>query len=357
MLDTVPTTPAVPPESPSRPFCRLAIVAESATPDDVDKMRPFSGSAGSLLNAILRSAGVDRSECLLLHLYPHVLASVTLQEERRKRGPAEWDAYHAACLARLWEAIDAHAPPVIVPLSQATFQALGGVGALSVSRGCPVQAPPRDGKPPYKLLPTYSPQFVQAQWKMFQVVIGDFVKAASEAARGRTLILPTRRLRISPTIEEVEAFLGPGGPARTCSLLSCDIETGWGMIRGISFAPSEEDALYVPFMTFSTVSRSYWPTPALEKRAWLAVKGALESDVPKLGQNFAGYDMPWLLRKANIRVRNVRHDLRLLHAALHPELPKSLAFMASAYSRQGSWKGWAKHSQLSQAARGDKRDE
>jgi hypothetical protein len=155
-------------------------------------------------------------------------------------------------------------------------------------------------------------------------------------------------------VEEVWGYLN--GPCKKAPLLSVDIETGWGQIRGISFAPSEEEAMYVPFIALDKVNRSYWATPEQEASVWRAVKDCLESDTPKLGQNFANYDVVWLFSKMGIRVRNLREDTRLLHKALYPELPASLAFMGSAYSRQGHWKGWGSRG-WSQAERGAKRDE
>jgi hypothetical protein len=112
----------------------------------------------------------------------------------------------------------------------------------------------------------------------------------------------------------------------------------------------------VPFTDLSRTTKSYWPTVADEVNVWRAVKAVLEHPVPKLGQNFDGYDVQWLLHKMGIRVRGLSHDLRLLHHALYAELPKSLAFMASAYSSLPGWKHWADHGG-SKKSRAGKRDE
>ena len=118
----------------------------------------------------------------------------------------------------------------------------------------------------------------------------------------------------------------------------------------IGFAPSEERAIVIPFVDMRKSNRSYWPDTDAELKAWGYVKDICESDIPKLGQNFGAYDAYWLLDKYGIRVRNLLHDTRLMHHALYPELPKSLAFMGASYTRQGPWK-------TMRAKKGDKRDD
>jgi hypothetical protein len=181
------------------------------------------------------------------------------------------------------------------------------------------------------------------------------MKAADCAAGGGQIVYPKRELVVAPSITQVEDFLGTQGPCWNSPLLSVDIETGWGMIRGVAFAPSPEQAMYVPFISLGKPDRNYWRTLDDELRAWTAIKTVLEHEVPKLGQNFGNYDLTWLLQKAGIKVRNYGDDLRLCHKALYPELPADLEFMGSAYSEQGSWKVWAQHGGTKEVT-GDKRD-
>lgn len=67
-------------------------------------------------------------------------------------------------------------------------------------------------------------------------------------------------------------------------------------------------------------------------RAWL------DNPIPKVGQNFGGYDFLWLLQKYGLRPRNMAEDTRLMHHARYAELDKSLEFMGASYTAQGAWK-------------------
>jgi len=342
----------VPSQWPAGPGCRIAFVGEAPGEHEVEKGRPFVGESGNVFDALLRSAGIDRKACYVGNVFSTKLTENKVAREKERRGPG-WASYVEYNRARLADELRACAPTVVVPLGGTALSALLGTPSIAKYRGSVCY-----GTGDYaqqKLLPALHPAAILRQWNLYPISIGDFVKASLEADRGPKIIYPTRNLNIAPTIEEVESYLA--GPCRECPLLSCDIETGWGQIRGVSFAPSETEAIYVPIISLSTISRSYWSTAALERRAWNAIKAALESPTPKLGQNFVNYDVVWLLSKMGIRPRNVADDLRLLHKALYPELPASLAFMASAYSEQGAWKAWVSHGGAKKKEREEKRDE
>lgn len=195
----------------------------------------------------------------------------------------------------------------------------------------------------FKLLPTYHPAAVLRAWHWRPIVLADLLKCARERHSAR-LERPARRIIISPSIREVEEWtrralegdeISP--PAR---LLAPDIETLNGQIRCIGFARSKEDVLVVPFVARLT-GGSYWGDESHELRAWACVRALLESDIPKVGQNFL-FDLQYLTR-VGIRCRNVRHDTMLLHHALFPEMQKGLGFLGSCYTNEQSWKLMRRH--------------
>ena len=118
-------------------------------------------------------------------------------------------------------------------------------------------------------------------------------------------------------------------------LLAPDIETLNGQIRCIGFARSKEDVLVVPFIARLS-GGSYWGEEDHELRAWACVRALLESEIPKVGQNFL-FDLQYLTR-VGIRCRNVRHDTMLLHHTLFPEMQKGLGFLGSVYTNESAWK-------------------
>ena len=150
---------------------------------------------------------------------------------------------------------------------------------------------------------------------------------------------PKRELLLEPTLEDLYAY----EPRLVASdLLSVDIETAFGQITTVGFAPDAEHALCIPFLDRRVPSRNYWKTAQEEMAARLFVKRILEGPTPKLGQSFGNYDSFWFLRKWHIAPRNYREDTKLIHHALYPELPKSLEFMGASYGTQGSWKHWGR---------------
>jgi hypothetical protein len=158
-------------------------------------------------------------------------------------------------------------------------------------------------------------------------------------------------LWLEPDLDDLRRF---GEHIDLAEYLTIDIETAVGQIVCVQIGTDERTALVLPFVDYRKPSRSYWDSEADELRAWDWLRGVLANDTPKIGQNFGAYDAFWLLEKAGLIVKNYRHDLRLMHHILQPELPKSLAFMGSLYSNLPRWKSGVAHG--SQSSARDKRD-
>jgi hypothetical protein len=240
-------------------------------------------------------------------------------------------------LARLQGELEDVRPNVIVPLGSTALWALTGRTSIGSERGTISTATRL--VPGAKIMPTFHPSFVMRQWKFFTVVVADFIRAFNEGAYPEVRI-PFKELIIEPSIQDILDYL----PRLYASdLLSVDIETGWGQITCIGFAPDSEHAICVPFVDLRKPDKSFY-SPSDEAKAWRIVADILKSDVPKLGQNFAGYDFKWLFDHG-LEPRNLKHDTRLAHHALYPELPKDLEFMGASYTTQGAWKNWGRKSQ------------
>jgi len=317
----------VPAQQPSRLPVKIAFVGEAPSHEEMEQCKPFVGPSGQVFDALLRTAGLERAEHLVTNVFNEQCDANDC--EAWMRDPATADRH----LARLaWE-LEAAQPNVVVPLGGTALWALTGSTAISQARGA-VQAATRT-LPGAKLLPTYHPALVMRQWQHFHIVVGDLIRAAQEAERGPQIVWPRRELLLDPSLQDLAEWLDK---LRTADLLSVDIETGWGQITCIGFAPSVEEAIVVPFVDWRKPTRNYWSDLEEEEAAWRWVKVVLENPVPKLGQNYGAYDAYWLLARMGIRTRNLLHDTRILHHALYPELEKSLAFMGNSYGSQGAWK-------------------
>lgn len=279
----------------------------------------------------LRAANLTRAEYHITNLF---------DEQAEENNVAPWlqdQGRLDAARERLASEFAVTRPNLIVPLGGSALFGFTGYKNITTFRGAVTAA--EFIVPGAKLLPTYHPASVFKQWKMLTIVIGDLLKAAREADRGPKIIYPHRQLIVEPTIDEVEAFVPE---CLASDLLSVDIETGWGGITCIGFAPTHERAMCIPFVDKRKANRNYWPTSELEFRAWRATQTILESPVPKLGQNYV-YDFIWLYEEAGIGTRNYRDDTRLMSHALYPELPKDLATLAGSYTQVGAWKQYGGH--------------
>ena len=348
--------PHVPCDLPAETPCRLAFLGEAPADDELNPprgpRRPLIGPSGRVFNAMLRTANIERTDCWVGNVFSEQLPGNNVgawcsgMEERKG-----WTGYdlppvgregflrpeHVWHLERLAEELREAKPTVIVPLGGTALWALTGGAAIGQSRGC-TQVATRL-VPGVKLLPSYHPAFVIKVWKWFSVGVGDFEKALAEAefpeVRHRA-----RRLLLEPTLRDLWQY--KADVLDKADYLSGDIETGWGQITCVGWGPGPEEALCCPFVDLRRVDKNYWRTQAEEMEAWRWVQEVCEGPVPKLGQNFT-YDVFWLLDRMRIKMVNYKHDTRLLHHALFPELPKDLGFMAARYDNVGPWKLMRSH--------------
>ena len=340
----------VPSVFPSAVPAPIAFIGEAPGVEEMEERTPLVGKSGRVFDALMRTSKLWRPDHLVGNVFSTQLPNNDVSAwcapaaEAKAEGfddipPIRGAGYlrpeHRHHLERLRNDLEQAQPTVIVPMGGTALWALLGSGAISQFRGAICAA--EYLVPGVKMVPTYHPAFVMRQWKMFVVVVGDLMKAQREVERGPEVVYPKRRLLLEPTIDEVCDYLED---CKTSPLLSVDIETAKGEITCIGFAPTVEDAICVPFTDDRKPSGRYWPTAEKEFLAWSAVKDLMEHPVPKVGQNFCGYDAYWLLVKMGIRTRNLLHDTRLMHHALYPELPKSLEFMGATYTDQGPWKNW-----------------
>jgi uracil-DNA glycosylase len=336
------------PYKPTRNPTKIGFLLEAPGTEDLNKGRPLSGNLGKLFGSMLRTAGIDFDEVWIGYVFNDKMPDEAFAKlkEARDAGFDDWpecergflrpDHYHH--LDRLRADLDSAGVNVLVPLGNIPLWALTGSKTMDKVRGA-TQAASRV-KPGLKIVPTFHPGFVRLQWKYFTIVVGDIQKAVREAAKGPELCPPRVELTVIPTEQEVMDWFDKYLPG--CDLLSVDIETGWGQITSMNFAVDDVYGICIPIIDLSKPDRSYY-SEAEEIRIWQRMKDVLQSPVPKLGQNFAQYDLLWLWERYGIETRNLREDTRLMSHAVYPEMDKSLAFLAANFTDFGPWKGLVSH--------------
>jgi uracil-DNA glycosylase len=336
----------VPPQQPASVPCKICFVGEAPSGWELRRGKPFVGPSGRVFDQLLRVAGIDRVECLVTNVFDeqlpgnNVSAWCAAAPERGDWvgydlppiGDAGWlrpeRTWH---LARLRDELLAVSPTLVIPLGGTALWALSGSASLGERRGATFAAARL--LPGVKLLPMYHPTYVIQDWRWFHVGVADLVKAKRECEFPEVRHTPIE-LWVEPTLEDLATFQREYLDG--ASLIAIDIETAGGEITCVGFGADETRAITVPFSDLRKPDRSYWATLEEEQEAWAWVRKVCGNSIPKLLQNGL-FDSYWLWRR-NIPIVNYRHDTRLLHHALYPELPKSLSFMGSSYANRPAWK-------------------
>lgn len=324
--------------------------------DEADiKGRPFVGSDGHLLSRALRLANMTDPSAVPDYFEPGLRGETRrLLWERRAHSfayvlpeplPRNADMKTAiarttdADLVNLGELIAVTLPNVIVTLGDLALWSVTGETSSEQWRGAPRKAT-RFEALAEKVFPTYPLDRVQAQYKMFGPLVADLMKVRNEAQFPEVRSTEVA-LWLEPDLGDLAVFKSEH--IDRSDLLTLDIETAVDQIVCVQIATDRRTAIVLPFVDYRQPSRSYWAQADDEIRAWQWLAEVLDTPIPKLGQNFTAYDAQWLLSKMGIGVRNLRHDTRLMHHILQPELPKSLAFMGSMYTQMPRWKSGVEH--------------
>lgn len=345
---------------------RIALVGEAFGEQEDLTGLPFIGASGQELSRLLREAGLERSEVLLtnvLALRPFVDAGNGVKLKTNDFAAmccgreALPDGYAARPLRpglylrpeflpevnRLYAELQEVRPNLVICLGGTALWALTGSGAIGTLRGTIMSASgPAGGHQgvggetvgsPLKVLPTYHPSYLFKQWSHRPVVLADLMKAKHEA-QFPEIRRPSRRILVSPTLQEVRDWVFETLQRIQPPMLAVDIETARGQITMIGFARSREDALVVPFVF--PWGESWWEDIEDELHVRALCQELLASAVPKVFQNGL-YDIQWLMDEG-FELRSCAEDTMLLHHSLYPELQKGLGFLGSIYSSEPAWK-------------------
>lgn len=317
---------------------RVALIGDAPGIDELRKGEPFVGPSGKVLNQILRTANIERDTLFLGNVFP---AKAPGNDVTPWMKNAELTG---KALTKLEKDLKRFKPNIIVPMGDTALWALTGETGAGSQRGNIAEA--TRIMPGTKILPTYHPQFVQKVWKMFVVVVGDMQKAWRQGSFPE-IRWPVREFMVEPTFAEALTWIQE---CHGADLLSVDIETGWGLITCIGLGIGDR-SMCIPFVDLRQPDRSYWRSASEEAEIWFALKRLMaDKGVPKLGQNFSGYDAHWM-NDMGLQTYNFREDTMLMSHALYAEMEKSLGFLATRYADFPSWKSWTQHNKT------DKKDD
>lgn len=289
---------------------------------------PFVGMAGKELDKLLSRVGIPRKDVYITNVVKRQLPkndfSAMYTDKAQKKPTQELLDYQELLQDELAELN----PNVIVPLGRQPLLALTGNDGIGKWRGSILS----DAKG-RKIIPTYHPSAVNRDWTIRPTVLHDLQRVRSESWHPM-INLPKRKFIIRPNIADVMDYLDKC--IASGKLIGCDIEVQWyKYISCIAFSYDPLHAICIPF-TYN--KGTYW-TP----NAFKMVRDKIQevfTKCPVVGQNFH-FDWCWLKRDG-FDIKNLYFDTWVAHHAAWPEMKKSLAFMASIYTREPYWKDESK---------------
>lgn len=330
----------------STPY-KIAIIGEAPGTNELDQGKPFVGYSGQRLDEFLSRFGLVRDACFLGNICQH-------QPPGNKIAYFSWDGsqiqgglqHMATDLAQLktrpnvllllgGSALHAFKAPHITPKRKKNKK-----GELSFAfpnkigqwRGSFFISHDLSPLPGVKCIASYHPAYCLRDYEWTPVLMLDIERCRTEA-ESPEWEKPLRQLRINLTFDE------------TCRellklilhkpLVACDIEGGVGTMSCISFATAANEAFIVPFTRMD--GTSFWNLEE-EVKIWeLLIKVLSDSRIKKVLQNSL-YDRFVLQYGYKVVVKGVIDDTLVKHWELYCEMRKSLAFLASIYTKEPYWK-------------------
>ncbi len=329
---------------------KLWLVGEAPGADEDFKGKPFVGSAGRMLDVLLKNALIPRTICRVDNCFQQRppandvgyffldVAQTALTEEGKKH------------IERLRADLRQSRPNLVVALGATALWILADKKGISKWRGSVL---PSTLVPGLKVLATYHPSFVmrlmqergQEEGKVenvFPIVVRD-LKRASKECLSHKLDRPVRQTVVLDDAPRAIAWLEsvPSGAE-----VAFDIEniphTGILTRLGLCW---EEKGQVTATICFTQRSRLSFGSQDLW-RVLVAIDRLFKRpDVRKIWHNGL-YDLAVLGHAFGLRMDSWKslEDTMILHHAIYPTMPKSLAFLTSIYTKEPFYKdatkGW-----------------
>lgn len=318
---------------------RIAFIGEAPGAEEDQCGVPFSGASGRLLTALLSKVGILRAACFVGNI-------CQVRPPNNDLSLFEWDGEEIQSgIDQLRQDLHAFRPNIIVLLGNTPLRVFGGNKySISDYRGTLFKSelPPFAG---YKCMASFHPAAVLRQHDWMPLLTFDLQRALSEGT-SNDLTLPSRNIRIcykpDDAISEITNLLREGQMARVegraAPTVSTDLEGYTSGITCISFARTPNDCFVIPF----TRGRESHFDLDDECNVWRAISELCSTHlIGKKLQNCL-YDS-FVTYHHKFLIANIIDDTMLKHWEIYSELPKSLAFQTSIYTKEPFYKSERKH--------------
>lgn len=338
-------TPQIQAEGPQP--SSILIVGDFPSESDTYDRLPFAGQTGHEFSRILQEAGILRTACRLTMAYRNrpTAGNLELLVPTKKKDRAAQHLHHLGkwCIPEVLDEIQAleseiqaTKPTCIIACGTLALWALTGKWSSPKWRGSCLETVRlydfQDGSPPrhVKVIPTYSPGSVMAQWKWRPILIRDLKRALDES-KTPLYNKPIWNFTIRPSFQDVLSRLDQIHTLvlRSPTKLSLDVETRAGYLACLGIAWTKDDAICIPFMT-RTNAQGYWALDQEARISWKLYQILTHSNAKCVGQNFI-YDIQYFWRHLFFLPMLARDTMLAQHTCFST-MPKSLDYLASMYA-------------------------
>lgn len=304
-------------EAPGKEEDKIGLTLVGPTRDQIDEFLLEAGFPG----------GIDATYRTNVYKYRPPDNNIKRIKEVLPNGDTE------SSVKELFQEIHAINPNVIMAVGDVALKALTGKTGIGHYRGSLLLS--RTG---HKVVPTIHPASIFKKDGAYKYsarvyILEDFKKAVIESEI-RELNLPKRKLNIIRRPEELLNFFR--GYSRNIEFAS-DIEVFKAIPTCISFSFDPSYAISVPLVNLKPSDRFPKIEPYVFVQFYRIIQEFFNERKRIIGQNWK-FDHQKLERPFGFALADPYLDTSLLQHTLFPELPKSLEFLASVYTREPYYK-------------------
>lgn len=319
--------------NPASPIC---VLAEAPARVEMKLGRPLAGPSGEVFDVLLHTAGIPRTDCYILNLWPYMISKDRMGNIYSPANEKLWDHKKGLTETGDLEAMEAIEKVrgcdarCVLTMGSPAFDALAsGHKPITKWRGSPMFSP-RIGK---KYIPTLHPAAtLHGVYTWRYLILWDMQKLQEELGSA-DLVLPDRNLIIEPTFLEVlEYFKRCTRAKRVCT----DLEVQNQQVSCFSLSYRKDEALTVPLR--DRHGGHYWDLGE-EIDIWEAYAELMADPyVMKINHNMIGFDAVFLLDKNHIYMDGKIGDTMIAQSILYPDFRMGLDTTASIHTREPYWK-------------------
>lgn len=325
---------------------KIAIVGEAGGADEERERRPWVGKAGRLLESLLGTAGISRSQCYLTNVIKEhpVNNNIKLFINFKKKVVDTTEAYHKY-EAELFDELKSTDANVIVPCGNIPLYALMRFipPKIIARRGSIYGIMIGDDLRVRKIIPTIHPSAALREYMFRLYIMKDFQRIKVESAFPE-VNLPVRTLHVFPSYEQVMEYLNKilmfplltiTEAGYNANSIAFDIEVSKRSKTMTHISISEKDD-YAMSICFFKGSNNFF-TEHEEFEIIKSLDQILSNPkIPKLAHN-GSFDFGFLFREYGIIVRNM-DDTMIGQGIVHPDMKKDLGFITSTRSFEPYYK-------------------